>query len=240
VEPRVSVSSVRGRILSRNRKIVEEHQYLNSAGFEDKKEVLWFFNSCKSMKVMYHGCIRCGLDLEKIVIREEGLNTFSIELPDPELFSHVINNTQILSSEDGYFNKITEADRTKLMFEKKAEYESGVVDSLFKDACRKAVDSVSMTLDALPVAYTIRVKGVPCASGNNRRFTYTYVPASEVCIPEKSVYPQPEYCQHGYFQPGYLQSGYQRPGYAMQPLYDSQAEYDDYGICDESYDAEYM
>lgn len=234
IEPRVSLSNVKSRILSHNRKIVEEHSYLNSADFEDKKEVLWFFNSCKSMEIMYHGCIKCGLKLEKMVIREEGLNTFSIDLPNPELFSHVIKNTQVLSSEDGYFNKITEADCTKLMLEKKAEYEDGVIDSLFKDACLKAVDSVSMTLDALPVAYTIRVKGVPCASANNRRFTYTYVPASEVCCPEESGYSQEEYFQHGY-----PQSGYQRLGYDAQPLY-SQAEYDDYGICDESYDAEYM
>jgi len=239
VEPKVSVSNVKNRIMSHNSKIVEEHSYLNSGDFEDKKEVLWFFNSCKSMKVMYHGSIKYGLNLEKMMIREEGLNTFSIELPDPELFSHVINNTQILSSEDGYFNKITEADRNKLMLEKKAEYEAGILDSLFKKACRKAVDSVRMTLDALPVAYKIRLKGVLRASANNRKFTYTYVPASELYRPEESGHPQPEYFRHGYYQSGYQQPEYQRPGYAGQTLYD-QAEYDEDETCDESCDDEYM
>ncbi|MBP5202870.1 DUF4230 domain-containing protein [bacterium] len=164
----ITCSMIRDRFLSVRKLIVSEHSYQTDASMEHNEPVLRFWSSTKKMTVMLNGHITCGFDLCKMRLTGNGRNSFGIELPEPEIFSHEIDS-RIIYSEDGWFNKVTPYDLKELEKQEKLKYETENRQSICEKAKEEMRQFAFEVMNRIPVSYTLRIGDELVDYADNRR-----------------------------------------------------------------------
>lgn len=136
--------------------------YTNMAQFESSNE---FFGmtlpfTTKKFILTYDGEIKAGVDLRKALVDISGTEV-TVRLPDAEILSHQIdeNSVEVFDETTSIFNPFTVEDFTAFQADQKAAMEKkALAKGLLEESRKKAIDSVSLLLDAsLPEGYTLRV-----------------------------------------------------------------------------------
>jgi len=164
----ITCSMIRDRFLSVRKLIVSEHSYLTDAAMEHNEPVLRFWASTKKMTVMLNGRITCGFDLSKMRLTGHGRNSFSIELPEPEIFSHEVDS-RVIHREDGWFNKVTPNDLIELEKQEKLKYETENHQLICEKAKEEMKQFALEVMNPIPAAYTLRIGDELIDCEDNRR-----------------------------------------------------------------------
>lgn len=136
--------------------------YTNMAQFESSNE---FYGmtlpfTTKKFILTYDGEIKAGVDLRKALVDISGTEV-TVRLPDAEILSHQIdeNSVEVFDETTSIFNPFTVEDFTAFQADQKAAMEKkALAKGLLEESRKKAIDSVSLLLDAsLPEGYTLRV-----------------------------------------------------------------------------------
>lgn len=144
-----------------------EYLYTDAGKFEDPKTVLGINVpfSTKSFIAKWDGCIKAGIQIDKIIIDVDDKNQeIIIYMPKAEILSHEIENDSIetLDEKDGLFNPIKIEDVREFdKISKDAMEERAIENGILTKAAENAKDIIKKLLsDDLTQGYTIQFKEI--------------------------------------------------------------------------------
>lgn len=159
-EPVITSETVSESIRAVRELVTREYLYTNAGRYENHREIsissitVGVPLTRKSFTVVYDGCVKVGIDLNRAWIDvEESTRSVTVTLPSSEITSHEIfeNTVQVVDEKDALFNKNTIDDYNDFMTRQKEDMERKIRSSGFlTGADREAREIVRSVLSLLP------------------------------------------------------------------------------------------
>lgn len=150
-EAKVTSDLISKKLTTINELATVDYIYTNMGKFEDVNNFYGWevpFTK-KAFIVSYDGEIKAGIDMKKVKVSVED-RKITIDLPDPTIFSHSIDNSSLqLFDEKSYlFNPLKIKDYTTFVEKEKVKVEKDAIENgLYHEADKKAREAITNLVD---------------------------------------------------------------------------------------------
>lgn len=150
-EAKVTSDLISKKLTTINELATVDYIYTNMGKFEDVNNFYGWevpFTK-KAFIVSYDGEIKAGIDMKKVKVSVDD-NQILIDLPEPTIFSHSIDNSSLqLFDEKSYlFNPLKIKDYTTFVEKEKVKVEKDAIENgLYHEADKKAREAITNLVD---------------------------------------------------------------------------------------------
>lgn len=150
-EAKITSDLISKKLTTINELATVDYIYTNMGKFEDVNNFYGWevpFTK-KAFIVSYDGEIKAGIDMKKVKVSVEDRKII-IDLPEPTIFSHSIDNSSLqLFDEKSYlFNPLKIKDYTTFVEKEKVKVEKDAIENgLYHEADKKAKESITNLVD---------------------------------------------------------------------------------------------